>query len=226
MRGTLANAGAILGGSLLGLAVGPRLPERVKGILMQALGLSVLVLGLRMALEGKEILVPVGCLLLGGITGELVRIEQRLEQLGEWLEDRLRFGSETFAEGFSSASLLYLTGAMMIVGSIRDGTAGDPTTLYVKALLDGVAAVALASSLGAGVAFSSLSVLVVQGALTLLASHLLFLQRPDVLAAVTAIGGMLIAAIGINLLELRRIRTGNLLPAVFYAIAATLFGLG
>lgn len=226
MRGTLVNAGAILGGGFLGLQVGPRMPERVKGILMQALGLSVLVLGLRMALSGKETLLPVGCLLLGGIMGELIDIEGRLEQLGDWLKARLRFGSETFAEGFASASLLYLTGAMMIVGSIRDGTAGDPTTLYIKALLDGVAAVALASSLGAGVVFSAVSVLVVQGAITLLASRLLFLQRPEVLAAVTATGGMLIAAIGINLLELRRIRTGNLLPAVFCAIAAALLGLG
>ncbi|MBI5015655.1 MAG: DUF554 domain-containing protein [Deltaproteobacteria bacterium] len=226
MRGTLVNAGAVLGGSLLGLRIGPRLPDALKGTLMQALGLSVLVLGLRMALSGGDVLLPIGCLLLGGVTGELLDIERRLEGLGEWLRDRLRFGSETFAEGFASASLLYLTGAMMIVGSIRDGTLGDPTTLYVKALLDGVASVALASSLGSGVAFSALSVLTVQGGITLLASRLLFLQRPDVLAAVTATGGMLIAAIGINLLELRRLRTGNLLPAVFYAIAAVLLGLG
>jgi uncharacterized membrane protein YqgA involved in biofilm formation len=226
LRGTLVNAGAILGGSFLGLAMGPRLPDRVKGILMQALGLSVLVLGLRMALSGRETLLPVGCLLLGGITGELADIEGRLERMGEWVRDRLRFGSETFAEGFASATLLYLTGAMMIVGSIRDGIAGDPTTLHMKALLDGVAAVALASSLGAGVAFSAFSVLAVQGAITLLASRLLFLQRPEVLGAVTATGGFLIAAIGINLLDLRRLRTGNLLPAVFYAIAAALLGLG
>ena len=122
-------------------------------------------------------------------------------------------------KGFVSASLLYLTGAMMIVGSIQDGTAGDPHTLYVKSLLDGVASVALASSLGVGVAFSALSVLVVQGAITLAAAQLLFLRSPAVLDAVAATGGVLILAIGINLLDLKQIRVGNLLPAVFYAIA-------
>lgn len=222
MRGTLVNAGAVLAGSLAGLWVGPRLPARVQGIVMQALGLSVLGVGLRMALSGKESLLPVGCLLAGAVTGECLRLEERLEGVGGWLKRRLRSASDTFAEGFASASILYLTGAMMIIGSIRDGILGDPSTLYVKALLDGVAAVALASSLGVGVAFSSVSVLAVQGAVTLLSSRLLFLQRPEVLDAVTATGGLIIAAIGINLLELKKLRTGNLAPAVAYAIAAAL----
>jgi uncharacterized membrane protein YqgA involved in biofilm formation len=121
-------------------------------------------------------------------------------------------------QGFVSASLLYLVGAMMIVGSIQDGTAGDPSTLYVKSLLDGVASIALASTFGVGVAFSALSVFVVQGSITLLASKLLFLQNPSVLNAITGTGGLLILGIGINLLELKYIKTGNLLPALVYAI--------
>ena len=122
-----------------------------------------------------------------------------------------------------SASVLYLTGAMMIVGSIQDGTVGDPTTLYVKSLLDGVIAIPLASSLGIGVAFSALSVFVVQGGLTILASRLLFLQDPAVLNAITATGGLLIIGIGVNLLKVVQIPIGNFLPALLYAIVWAVF---
>jgi len=121
-------------------------------------------------------------------------------------------------EGFVRATILYLTGAMTIVGSIQDGTVGDATTLYLKALLDGFASVVLASSLGVGVAFSALSVLLVQGGLTLLASQLAFLKEPAVLTSITAVGGMIILGIGINLLEIKRLKVGNLVPALIYAI--------
>ena len=223
MTGTLVNTAAVLAGSLLGVAAGKRLPERFKSILMQALGLSVLLLGLQMALSGSRPLLSIGSLLVGALVGETLRVEHGLTELGSWLRRRFRSRSSTFVEGFVSASLLYCTGAMMIVGSIQDGTIGDPSTLYVKALLDGVASVALASSMGIGVAFSAATVLVTQGAITLLASQLLFLQHPAVLEAVTATGGLLIVAIGLNLLDVAKIRTGNLMPAVFFAIVAALW---
>lgn len=223
VTGTLVNTATVLAGSLLGVAAGKRLPERFKTILMQALGLSVLLLGLQMALSGSRPLLSIGSLLVGALLGEALRVEHGLTELGSWLRRRLRSRSSTFVEGFVSASLLYCTGAMMIVGSIQDGTVGDPSTLYVKALLDGVASVALASTLGIGVAFSAAAVLVTQGAITLLASQLLFLQHPAVLEAVTATGGLLIVAIGLNLLDIAKIRTGNLMPAVFLAIAAALW---
>ena len=139
MIGTLVNAGAVVAGSAIGLGVGPRLPERIKLILMQALGLSVVVIGLRMALEAQHALLAIACLLLGGLTGELLHIEQRLENLAETLRQLLRSDSSRFVEGFVTATLLYLTGAMTIVGSIQDGTVGDPSVLLIKALLDGVA---------------------------------------------------------------------------------------
>jgi uncharacterized protein len=219
MTGTLVNSGAILAGSLVGILAGKRVSERFKTIVMQGLGLSTLLIGLQMALSGTDILATVGCLLLGGITGELINIEKALEKAGDKLKRSFRSDSSTFVQGFVSSSLLYLTGAMMIVGSIQDGTVGDAGTLYIKALLDGVASIALASSFGIGVAFSALSVLVVQGSVTLLASHLLFLKSPAVLNAVSGTGGVLIVAIGMNLLALQRIRVGNLLPALFYAMA-------
>ncbi|MBW2673383.1 MAG: DUF554 domain-containing protein [Deltaproteobacteria bacterium] len=223
MTGTLVNTGAIVAGGLIGMSVGRRLPERIKTIMVQALGLSVVLVGIQMALAVTDLIVTIGCMLVGAITGELIRIEYWVERLGEWLKARTRSSSSTFSEGFMSASVLYLTGAMMIVGSIQDGTIGDPTTLYVKALLDGVIAIPLASSLGIGVAFSALSVFAVQGSLTLLASHLLFMQDPAVLNAVTATGGLLIIGIGLNLLNVTKIPIGNFLPAILYAIVWAVF---
>ena len=218
MKGTFVNTGAILAGSIVGILAGKRLPHQLKTLLIQALGLAVILIGLQMALSGSETLVTISCLLLGALTGELLRIEQGIEWLGTQLKARFRSDSATFVEGFVSASILYVTGAMMIVGSIQDGTTGDARTLYVKSMLDGVASIAFASTLGVGVAFSALSVLVVQGSITLLASRLLFLQNPAVLGAITATGGLLILGIGINILDLTRIRIGNLLPALVYAI--------
>ncbi|MGB4945852.1 MAG: DUF554 domain-containing protein [Candidatus Competibacter denitrificans] len=222
MIGTLVNTGTVLVGSAVGLMAGSRLPENIKTILMQALGLSVVAIGLRMALEAQHALLAIGCLLLGGVSGELLRIEQRLEGLAEILPSKIRSRSSRFVEGFVTATLLYLTGAMTIVGSIQDGTIGDPSVLLIKALLDGVASVALASSLGIGVMYSALPVLVVQGGITLLASQMAFLSEPAVLDAVNATGGLLILGIGINLLEIRRIHVGNLLPALLYAIVGAL----
>ncbi|MCB1823097.1 MAG: DUF554 domain-containing protein [Candidatus Competibacteraceae bacterium] len=222
MIGTLVNTGAVVAGSAVGLIAGTRLPERIKIVLMQALGLAVVAIGLRMALEARHTLLAIGCLLLGGVTGELLRIEQRLDTLAETLSRTLRSNSSRFVEGFVTASLLYLTGAMTIVGSIRDGTVGDPSVLLVKSLLDGVASVALASSMGMGVMCSALPVLLIQGGITLLATQLAFLSQPAVLDAINATGGLLILGIGINLLEIGRIHVGNLLPALLYAIVGAL----
>ena len=223
MTGTFVNTGAVVAGSLLGVMIGKRLPDRIKTIVMQALGLSVILIGLQMALSGTRPLLVIGSILLGAVTGELLDIEGRIAAIGEWLKRRFRSESSTFVQGFVTASVLYCTGAMVIVGSIRDGTVGDPSILYVKSLLDGVASIAFASSLGLGVAFSALSVFAVQGAITLLASQLIFLQNPGVIESVTATGGLLILGIGVNILEIKQIRVGNLVPALVYAAIAALY---
>lgn len=223
MKGTLVNTVAVIVGSLIGMAAGKRLPERLKTILIQCLGLSTILIGLQMALSEKDVIPTIGCLLIGALTGELMNIEAAIDRLGEWLKVKARSDSSTFVEGFVTTSLLFVTGAMVIVGSIQDGTTGDATTLYIKSMLDGVASIAFASTLGIGVAFAALSVLFVQGALTLLASQLAFLQQPAVLGAITATGGLLIVAIGFNLLNMVRIRIGNLLPALVYAVLWALY---
>ncbi|MDT8273479.1 MAG: DUF554 domain-containing protein [Desulfomonilia bacterium] len=218
MLGTTVNTISVLAGSALGIFAGKRITEELKDILMQALGLAVVVIGLQMALSAQNLIPYVVCLLLGGITGEALGIEQGLSRFAEWLKSRFNQGSTTFVQGFVTATVLYLTGAMMIVGCIQDGTVGDSSTLVLKSLLDGVASLVLASTLGIGVAFSALPVFVVQGSLTLLSAKLLFLQNPDVLASVTSTGGMMILGIGINLLKLTQIRVGNFIPGLVYAI--------
>ncbi len=218
MTGTLVNSGAIVVGSTIGIMAGRHLSERIKSIIMNALGLSVLILGIKMALEGTNLIAAIGCVLLGAMTGEVMRIETWVESLGIWLRKRFRSDSSTFVEGFTTASILYLTGVLVIIGPIQDGTVGDTSILYIKSMLDGFASMALASTLGIGVAFSALPVLIVQGSITLLASSLLFLKEPHILNAITATGGILILGIGVNLLDLKKIPIGNFIPAILYAI--------
>lgn len=217
MIGTVANTAAVVAGAMIGVSAGKHISEGLKQILMQGLGLAVVVIALKMALSAGDLIPSVACLLLGALTGELMRIERGVERIGEYLRARSGSGSSTFVQGFVSATLLYITGAMTIIGCIQDGTAGNPETLYLKSLLDGVASIALASTLGIGVAFSAGSVFVVQGSLTLLATHIAFLQDPSVLSSITTTGGMIILGIGINLLGLTTIRVGNLIPALVYA---------
>lgn len=218
MTGTIVNSGAILVGSTIGIMAGRHLSERIKDIIMNALGLSVIILGAKMALEGTNLIAAIGCVLLGAVTGEVMRIESWVEYLGIWLKKQFRSDSSTFVEGFVTASVIYLTGVLVIIGPIQDGTIGDTSILYIKSMLDGFASMALASTLGIGVAFSALPVLIVQGSITLLASSLLFLKEPLILNAITATGGILILGIGVNLLDLKKIPIGNFIPAIFYAI--------
>jgi len=218
MIGTFVNCGTVLVGSFIGLAVAKYAPERIRTIMTQALGLATMLIGLRMAISGGDVLVTVGCLLLGGILGEWINIEKWVEKGGERLKNGFGSDSSTFVQGFVTASILYLTGPMTIVGSIQDGVASDASTLYLKALLDGVASIAFASIYGIGVAFSALSVLIVQGGLTIMASYLLFLKDPPVLNAIISTGGILIIGIGLNLMNITKIRVGNLMPSLLLVL--------
>lgn len=215
--GTLANAAAIVAGSLVGLVMHGRFPESVKKIVFQALGLSVLLIGLQMALKMDRPLVVVFSMVLGAIMGELLRIEDRLEALGERLKRVARSRNAMFTDGFVSASLIYCVGSMAILGSIDDGLRNDPTILLTKATLDGFASIPLASTYGIGVMFSAVPILLYQGGITLAAGALRDVVTPELLTQLTATGGLLILSIGVNLLGLTRIKVGNLLPAIVWA---------
>lgn len=223
--GTILNVFTVLLGGVLGLALGARLPDRMRESVLWALGLFTLGLGLKMFLETNNALIVLGSLLVGGLLGEWWRVQDRLHALGAWLEARFARqtapgGTARFIRGFVSASLLFCVGPMTILGSIQDGLTGDFQTLAVKAVLDGFAALAFASSLGVGVLFSALVILVYQGGLTLLAAQAQAWLTPTMLTEMTATGGVMIMAIGVgSLLELRPIRVANYLPALGLAPA-------
>ncbi len=220
---TLINVTTVLLGGTLGVFLGARLPARIRETIMHALGLLTLVIGIQLSQETNNILIVLGSLLLGGIAGEWLRIEWRIDRLGQRLESSTTGqksadgGSTRFSHAFLTASLLFCVGPMTILGSIQDGLTGDYSLLAVKATLDGFAALAFASTLGPGVLGAALTVLVYQGALTLGAGWASAALSDPMIAEMTATGGVLMLALGLGLLEIKRIRTGNLLPALLIA---------
>ena len=223
MKGTLVNTGTVILGSLIGLAVGSRLPEKVKQMVMNGLGLCTLLIGFKMAFKGEQILLIIGSLVLGGIIGELLDIEGWLERLGDKIKKRVKSESGNFVVGFVTASLVFCVGPMTVVGSIEDGIRGDASILYAKSVLDGFASIAFASGLGIGVLFSAMTVLVYQGLLTLLGQKLSFLLNQHVLNELTATGGLMIVGIGLLLLDIKKVRVGNFLPALVIVVILALF---
>ena len=247
--GVLVNVLTVLAGTALGLVFGRLIAERFRVIAFSAIGLSTMVIGAAMSIGGLGSLgdadalgdyaglVLVGSLVLGSVAGEALRIEHHLERLGHVLQTmasrvpalspgKMQQPGEkgrTLVEGFVTASLLFCVGAMTILGSIQDGL-GDPSLLYLKALLDGIAAIALATTLGAGVGLSALPVLVIQGGIALAAGSLQSLMTAPVIDAIRMSGGALILCIGLDLAGIKRLPVGNMLPSVLVAavLAATL----
>lgn len=218
MTGTLVNAAAIAVGAAFGATLRKNIPERFNNTIIQGLALAVVVIGLQMAIGSKNILIVILSLVAGGFTGELLKIEERLNSFGLWVESKLGNGRGEFSRGFVTASLVYCVGAMAVVGSIQDGLQGDPSTLYVKALLDGVSSIFFASTMGFGVAFSFIPVFLYQGSITMLAQYVQAFLTPAVVTEMTATGGILICGIGIKILGIKEIRVGNLLPAIIFAV--------
>lgn len=227
--GTLINIVTVLVGGTLGTLLGARLPDRMRETIMHGLGLLTLVIGVQLSLETDNILIVLGSLLLGGLLGELLRIEGGINRLGRWLEDQtgreaLPSSDEAresiatrFSHAFLTASLVFCVGPMTILGSIQDGLTGDYTLLAIKSTMDGFASLAFASTLGPGVIFAALTVFVYQGALTLGAGWADVILTDLMIAEMTATGGVLMLALGLGLLEIKEIRTGNLLPAIAVA---------
>lgn len=223
MQGTLVNVFVILVGSIIGNLLKSRFPKKIQERAMEGMGLAVLLIGLRMALTDDRSLLIIMSLILGAIVGETLHIEENLNKVGIFLErhcNRSKDGT-SFTEGFLRASLLFCIGAMAIMGSLQEGITGDPGILYAKSVLDGFSSMAFASTMGLGVAFSALPVLLYQGSITLSAKYIEAYLTPPAIDLMTSTGGLLIVGIGINMLQLGRIKVGNLLPAIFIAL---LFG--
>ncbi|MDI3533957.1 MAG: uncharacterized protein PWQ82_322 [Thermosediminibacterales bacterium] len=222
MLGTIVNVLSIIAGSFVGIILKKGIPDRAKTTLMQVMGIVVLMIGTSMALKTKNVLVVLISLVLGGITGEALNIEKKLNQTAELFEQKIGEKSGDFAKAFVSASLVYCVGAMAILGSLESGLSGNHTTLYVKSVLDGITSIMFSSSMGIGVMFSAIPVFVYQGTITLGASIVKTFLNDDVIREMTATGGILILGIGLNILEIKNIRVANLLPAVFIAIITAL----
>lgn len=237
--GTMVNVLAIIIGGTAGFFVKKGLPERYKTTIMQTLGLSVMIIGISGTLQGLYQIIDGGkldrvymtgmilSLVTGSILGEFLKIEERLDKLGEWFQKKFAKGESTFAKGFVTASLVYCVGAMAVVGSLEDGLYQKTDILFAKSMLDGISAIVFAATLGIGVAFSSIPILVYQGSMTILAGMLKPLLTDVVVSQMSLVGNVLILAIGINILEIKRIKVGNMLPAIFmpllYHILAGLF---
>lgn len=223
MTGTILNTITVLIGAAIGVALGSRFPERMRQTVMAALGIMTLIVGVSMAIPGNALIVLFS-LLIGGIAGELLDVDGKLNGFGQWLEKRFSRGGETgsFTRGFVTASLVFCVGPMTILGSIQDGLAGDYRLLAIKSLLDMFTALAFASTLGIGVAFAALTVLIVQGGIALLAM-LVGTALGDVSAAtpwiiqMTATGGAVIIGIALLLLEVKKVRVANFIPAILIA---------
>jgi uncharacterized protein len=221
MTGTLINTATVIVGSTVGTFLRSRFPDRVRQMVVWGVGLVSLVIGLQMSLSTKNILVVLGSLLTGGIIGELIGLEEGLKKVGDKLQAKLSTDKDsTFSKGFVTSSLLFCVGPMTILGSIQDGLSGDYTLLATKSILDGFASLALAASMGWGVLFAALTVLIYQGSLTLGAGLVKTLLTEPMVAEMTATGGTLILAIGLNLLDLTAIRVANFLPGLVVAPAA------
>lgn len=224
MTGTLLNIAAVLAGSILGLLLGARIPAKLKETIIAGMGIFIVAMGLQMFLKTENSLIVLGAVLVGTLLGEWWRVEDRIHRLGEILEQRFspgeEDGSNKFVRGFLTASLLFCVGPIAILGSIQDGLSGDYSLLAVKSVLDGFASLAFASTLGIGVAFSALLLLVYQGGISLISAQLDAFVTASMVNELTATGGILLIAIGIsNLLEIKKIRAGNMVPGLLVAPA-------
>lgn len=218
MVGTALNVTTVVVGGLAGTLLGSRLPEKVQYTVMNGLGLVTMVVGVQMALQTRNVLIVLGGILLGGLLGEGFRIQEGLEKVGRFLQNLFKTASKaSFSEGFVTASLVFCIGPMAILGSIQDGLSGDFKLLAVKSMLDGFAAVAFSATLGWGVILSAATVLVFQGSVTLMASVLDRMLSPEMIAEMSATGGVLIMAIGLKLLAVKDVRVANFLPALAMA---------
>ena len=232
--GTIVNAAAVILGCLAGLIL-PRMSEKTRDVIMQGLGLAILFLGISMGLKTGNFIFVIISLAAGGVLGEMMKLDALLENAGKRLEaavkkaDASGRGGSNVAEGFVTATLLFCVGAMAVLGAIDSGLRGDHTILYTKSLLDGISAMLLTTALGFGVIFSAAALFIYQGAIALCAKMITsFLNATEldvIVTEVSAVGGILIAGIGMSVLQIRKINVVNLLPSIFVVAGIVLTNL-
>ncbi|NQX48304.1 DUF554 domain-containing protein [Paenibacillus tritici] len=222
LLGAIVNGMAIIFGTLLGKLL-ERIPESMKNTVMNAIGLALMLLGVQMGLRSENFLIVILSLVIGAVAGEWINIEDKFKRAGDWLERRAGAGRQgSLSLGFVTASLVFVVGAMAILGSLDSGIKGNHEILYTKAIMDGFIAMILTSTLGIGVMFSAIPVVLYQGAIALLATQITrFVPDAllnDCIAEMTAAGGVMIIGIGLNLLGITKIKVANLLPGILVAV--------
>lgn len=231
MLGTLVNTAAIIGGCVLGLLIKGGIPEKLSNTVMNGIALCVLYIGISGALQGTNTLITIISMALGALIGELIDLDKWLNKLGEYLESKFNKNKDdekvggSIAQGFVSASLLFCVGAMAVVGSLESGLRGTHETLFAKSILDGISSIIFTASMGIGVMFSAVSVLIYQGAITLGASSLSSILSDSVVSSMTAVGSLLIMALGLNMIKACNIKVANLLPSMFIPMILGIFGI-
>lgn len=226
--GSVINALAVIAGSLIGLIIKKRLPERITMVAFQVIGLSVLTLGIQMTLQSKNVLIMILSLLLGAILGEALELEDRLQNGLKGLRTRMiergwQFGGDHLVEGFLTAFLLFCMGSMAILGAFEEGVGKPPNLLLVKSMMDLVSSIALASTLGIGVLFSAIPLLLYQGGLTLGAFYLNSFISNALIDEITAVGGVLLLGLGFSLLHLKHFKVFNMIPSLLLVVIFSLF---
>ncbi|PKR83482.1 DUF554 domain-containing protein [Heyndrickxia camelliae] len=218
LLGTIVNGICIIIGSFLGKLL-HRIPEKLKGTVMHAIGLAVMVLGLQMGFKSGNFLIVILSLVFGAVIGEVMALEDKLNQLGKWLEKKIGSSNQgSIAEGFVTATLIFVIGAMAIIGALDSGIRGDHNVLYTKAIIDGFTALILTTTLGIGVVFSVIPVVLYEGIIALFATQIDHFVPKEIMNAfikeMTATGGIMICAIGLNIIGITKIRVANLLPGI------------
>lgn len=218
MLGTIVNCITVIIGSLIGLLVKKGIPEKMNTAIMQGMAFCVLYIGISGALECQNILVVIVSMAIGTLIGEGIDLDKRLNGLGKKLEEKAGGGDGSIARGFVGASLLFCVGAMSIVGSLQGGLTGNHDTIFAKSLIDGIAAIVLTSTLGIGVVFSVLFILVYQGGIALCANFVAPVLTDVIIAEMTCVGSLLIIALAFNMLNITRLKVMNFVPAIFLPI--------
>ncbi|CAH2214895.1 DUF554 domain-containing protein [Tepidibacter aestuarii] len=215
MLGSLANGLAVLIGSLIGLLFKKGISENYKKILMDAMGLCIFLIGIMGATKAQNILLLIISLAIGSVLGEFLKIEDNLDKLGDFLESKLVKNQGSVAKGFVTATLIFCIGSMAIIGALESGLNGNHQTLFAKSIVDGILSIIFASTFGIGVLFSSISVFLYEGFISLAASSVKMFLVDSVVSDISSIGGVLIIAIGLNIMDIKKIKVGNMLPAIF-----------
>jgi uncharacterized protein len=230
MTGTLINAGAIIAGSLIGMLIRSRLPHKVITIVFQGIGLFTMALGVSMWLKSDHFLLAILSIVAGGIIGQWIDIDKLLTQFSDFMHQKSSKskvlevpGGNRFTEGIITATMLYCVGSMSILGPIEDGLGHVPTILYTKSLMDGISSIALASSFGSSIAFSAIPLLIYQGSITLFASFFAKYMDQKIIADLTSVGGVLLLGLGFNILDIKKIKVTNLLPALVVIVILSYF---